>query len=468
MAKRNLSQITDFHLEQYKEIRAKRELKEEKRITKKVTSKKATDTAEKEKAKANKEKANAKAGRKSSGRTRNVKKLTEEQRIKVAAIRKYNAENRVEFLQKKYSRQQETKDLKKFLKQAAQQRQENNPDIFNCTRDAVILFQSENFCNEQLKKFLFKDGQPTCPYCEKETVIYEYKSRNIYKCKECERQFNLKTGTPFHKCKIPTSDFLYILLEETAAERGLTCQDVKDRINVSLKTGHLLLNKIRATAFNQELFSFTQTGEPVECDTAAYFGSNVNRYDYNKFTATETYKRSMQIHTMKQRMGSFRAELVQNLKEKTMLASIKKHIPTGCTIYTDEHKSYANLAAHGYKHETTNHFLGEHARGTIHTNSAESFNSQLKTGLRTHNNRISKKYLQYFINSIVFNLNVQASQLSLCEKFMFALENLCMQSTPQIQLAKIKRMLKRKSIFAPVAADMYETKFDKEYKIKVA
>ncbi len=176
--RRTLAEITEIHLKEYAEKRAKREQRQLKQLTKQIANQKATDKANKAKAKA---KANEKAKRKPSGRTRNVKTYSEEQKIKIAAIKKHTKENFVEFLQAKYNRQQERKDLLKFLQTSTKQRQEQNPDIFDSIRKGSRLFDSPEFCTEQLKKFLFKDGQPLCPYCKKETVIYTYQSRNIYK-----------------------------------------------------------------------------------------------------------------------------------------------------------------------------------------------------------------------------------------------------------------------------------------------
>lgn len=453
--KRNLAEITEANRLQRLAIKEKEKVRELKKLTAEILQKKPTPKTKKDKKKS------------LSGRTRNVKNWKESEKIRVAEIRKNNKENRVKFLQQKYSKQKEQKLLVKFLKTTQKQRQEKNPDIFKSIKQAEKFFESENFCKQQIEKFLFK-GQVICPYCEKETIIYKYVTRKIYKCKECERQFNFKTGTPFHKTKKSLSDWLRILLKETSSERGLTCQDVKDEIGVTIKTAHSMLNKLRASAFNQDLFNFTD-GSIIATDTTSCLGSNVNRYDYDKLTKPEIYKKQKHVIGMKQELGYVLAFSVPNLKASTMLKAIAKHVPLGCTIYTDEHVSFDKLKEIGYKHETTNHSLGEHARGKISTNGIESFNSQLKTGLRTHNNRISEKYLDLYINSIVFNLNTESAKLTLCEKFFLALENLCKHRQPQKQIAKIKKIQKKKSVFAPTKkVDFYKNDFDKEYQKQIA
>lgn len=436
--KRTFDEMAADNLQMRLEKEAKRKAKELKQLTKQITQQKNTTPT--------------KTGKK---RGRPTKVWTAEQKIKRAALKKHRDANRVEFLLNKYSKQKGTKELKKLLNKAQKQRQLDKPDLFKCAFDAANLMQSETYWLEQYKQYKYKDGKPTCPYCNKETRIYEYECRNIYKCKECQRQFNLKTGTIFHKSKIPFNKWLFLMLQETSTGRGLTCKKAMYEIGVTIKTSHAMLTKLRATAFSQDMFTFT-AGSTISIDTSAYIGSNVNRADYQKLTKPEIYRRSIQILGMKEELGMVRAVLVKDLKEDTMLEAVTKYIPTGCTIYSDEHKSFANLSAQGYKHETTNHSLGEHARGDISTNGVESFNSHLKTGLRAHNNRTTKRYLQLLINSIVFTLNANAANLTLQERFNMAFENLAKHNKPLKQIAKIKKLLKKQSALLP-----------KEVKIKI-
>ena len=51
------------------------------------------------------------------------------------------------------------------------------------------------------------DGNPVCPACGG-TDHYNLKSRPVWKCKACSKQFSLTSGTIFHSRKLRVRDIL--------------------------------------------------------------------------------------------------------------------------------------------------------------------------------------------------------------------------------------------------------------------
>jgi transposase-like protein len=51
------------------------------------------------------------------------------------------------------------------------------------------------------------DGKPYCAHCGCFDV-YSCRSRPIWRCKECGRQFSVTSGTQFHSRKLPHRDYL--------------------------------------------------------------------------------------------------------------------------------------------------------------------------------------------------------------------------------------------------------------------
>jgi hypothetical protein len=50
-------------------------------------------------------------------------------------------------------------------------------------------------------------GQPYCPHCGS-AEVYSYRSRPIWRCKDCGKQFSVTSGTIFHSRKLPHRDYL--------------------------------------------------------------------------------------------------------------------------------------------------------------------------------------------------------------------------------------------------------------------
>jgi transposase-like protein len=57
------------------------------------------------------------------------------------------------------------------------------------------------------------DGEPICPVCGG-TEHYNLKSRPVWKCKACAKQFSLTSGTIFHSRKLQLRDILGVSTAE--------------------------------------------------------------------------------------------------------------------------------------------------------------------------------------------------------------------------------------------------------------
>ena len=51
------------------------------------------------------------------------------------------------------------------------------------------------------------NGQPYCPHCGC-VDVYSFRCRPIWRCKGCNKQFSVTSGTLFHSRKLPIRDYL--------------------------------------------------------------------------------------------------------------------------------------------------------------------------------------------------------------------------------------------------------------------
>jgi transposase-like protein len=73
-------------------------------------------------------------------------------------------------------------------------------------------------------------------------------------------------------------------------------------------------------------------------------------------------------------------------------------------VATDEHSGYRFLK-NRFEHQAIRHGKGEYVRGTIHTNSIESFWALLKRGVIGTYHHVSKKYLPLYLAEFQFRHN---------------------------------------------------------------
>lgn len=63
------------------------------------------------------------------------------------------------------------------------------------------------------------DGEPFCPECGC-CESYDLKTRQVYKCKGCAKQYNITSGTIFHSRKLAVRDILAAIAIFTNGAKG--------------------------------------------------------------------------------------------------------------------------------------------------------------------------------------------------------------------------------------------------------
>ena len=72
-----------------------------------------------------------------------------------------------------------------------------------------------------LEKNIWKNGIK-CGYCGSKRVSKRNKKTGFFQCKDCRKQFNVRTNTIFHKSKIPLSKWLYSVYLTQTGRKGIS------------------------------------------------------------------------------------------------------------------------------------------------------------------------------------------------------------------------------------------------------
>src|SRR5215203_7144535 len=76
-------------------------------------------------------------------------------------------------------------------------------------------------------------GDPVCPACGC-LAVYEYRSRPLFKCKACAKQFSVTSGTIFHSRKLPVRDYLLAIAIFVNGAKG--CQPSSSAVTSTCPT----------------------------------------------------------------------------------------------------------------------------------------------------------------------------------------------------------------------------------------
>ncbi len=136
-----------------------------------------------------------------------------------------------------------------------------------------VMRMSEDEAHAALKaiRWAENDGEPFCPKCGC-CAVYEFKARRIFKCKACEAQFSLTSGTIFASRKLPVRDILAAIAIFTNGAKGYSALQLSRDLNVQYKTAFVMAHKLRE-ALGKRQEGQTLSGA-VEVD-GGYFGGYV-------------------------------------------------------------------------------------------------------------------------------------------------------------------------------------------------
>jgi transposase-like protein len=236
------------------------------------------------------------------------------------------------------------------------------------------------------------DGEPVCPQCGC-VVCYEYASRPIFKCKACERQFSVTSGTLFSSRKLPMRDYLMAIAIFVNGAKGVSALQLSRDLNVQYKTAFVLAHKLRE-AMAAEHKGKVLRGH-VEID-GAYFGGHVkpanrkaDRVD-RRLAEHQTGKRRCVV-AMRERGGRTLPFVV--ITEDQAVPLVRQVVEHGSTVYADEASSWDALHAF-YDARRVNHSIAFHDEG-VSTNWAESFFSRLRRAEIGQHHRIGVHLHQY-------------------------------------------------------------------------
>ncbi len=69
------------------------------------------------------------------------------------------------------------------------------------------MSDEEAYQTFKLIRWAVTNGEPFCPKCGC-VAVYTYQTRRLFKCKGCNHQFSVTSGTIFASRKLPIRDYL--------------------------------------------------------------------------------------------------------------------------------------------------------------------------------------------------------------------------------------------------------------------
>lgn len=111
-------------------------------------------------------------------------------------------------------------------------------------KEAIEYFGDAETCFEYVVNLRWSDGVVTCPHCHSEFVGF-VKTRRIWNCLKCKKQFSIKTGTIFQDSPIALDKWLCAMWLIANAKNGISSYEIHRALGVTQKTAWFMLHRIR-------------------------------------------------------------------------------------------------------------------------------------------------------------------------------------------------------------------------------
>jgi transposase-like protein len=253
-----------------------------------------------------------------------------------------------------------------------------------------------------------------CPRCKRERKFHRTKTRASYTCDSCGLHLHPMKGTIFQKSTTSLHLWFYAMYLMSSTRCGISAKQLERELGVTYKTAWRMFNKIRNELMNDEGES-ALSGE-VEADETGWGGRPRKRGTRAEGARFREAKPT--VLGMVERGGRVRARVVPSRRGEGFSAELRGHINPESILYTDDWMAYKPLSREFAAHRVINHSAGSYVEGDVYTNTIEGFFGNLKTGMRGAYKKVSRKWLQSYLDEYTWRYNARREAGSLFSQLL--------------------------------------------------
>ena len=266
--------------------------------------------------------------------------------------------------------------------------------------EAIRYFSDLIVCLEAVSKAKWPKG-PECPRCQSKRLSF-LKTRLMWTCLECRKQFSVKVGTIFEDSAIGLDKWLTAMWLLANCKNGVSSYEIGRALSVTQKTAWFMLHRIRYAQHHGTINKMTGT---VEADETFIGGKARNMH---------ADKRAEKIHgrgpdgkaivfgLLDRETGEVRTSVVGTRRKHHLHGAIRENVAPGAELNTDALKSYDGL--NEYTHKVVDH-AEAYVDGSVHTNRLENFWSLLKRTIKGTYVSIEPFHLFRYLDEQSFRFN---------------------------------------------------------------
>jgi transposase-like protein len=277
-------------------------------------------------------------------------------------------------------------------------------------QEAIVYFSDPERAFRYAVRLRWPDARINCPRCGSEKHSF-VKTRRLWFCYGCKKQFTLKVGTIFEDSALGMDKWMAAMWMLCNCKNGISSYELAKDIGITQKSAWFMLHRLREAMQAGSIVKMSGPG-PKEVDETFVGPNPAKMHKDRRVKQLAAYGRKPKAVVMgmlDRDSRQVRAQVIPNIKRETLQNAILEQIEKGSTVYTDAYPSYDNLAAQEYIHATVNH-VDEYVRGQVHTQSIENFWSLLKRTLKGTYVAVEPFHLDAYVTEQCFRFNNRATR----------------------------------------------------------
>jgi transposase-like protein len=279
---------------------------------------------------------------------------------------------------------------------------------------SAILQAIPEACRDERAAVEFLEAQrwgsePACARCGSIAVYKmldrktgERSKRFLWRCKDCEQQFTVRTGTVLEDSRIPHRIWCHAFWRACSSKKGVSALQIQRETGLSYKSALFLMHRIRWAMADDPDTSTKLTGT-VEADET-YVGGQPRGTGRGKGYTVKT-----PVFAVIQRDGEMRTAVLERVTAENMPRNLRRFVDLAqARLITDEAHHYKAIGREfAGGHESVKHSAHEYVRGDVTTNTVEGFFGLLKRGLHGTFHSVSKRHLHRYCSEFEFRWNTR-------------------------------------------------------------
>jgi len=213
--------------------------------------------------------------------------------------------------------------------------------------DAIRYFTDPDVCLSFVANLRWPFG-PICPECRGVEPSF-LKTRRLWKCRACKKQFSVKVGTIFEDSAIGLDKWLPALWMVVNCKNGVSSYEIARSLGITQKSAWFMAHRIRLA---MQTGTFKRLSGEVEVDET-FIGGRA-RFMHKgkrirKIKGTGTIGKAA-VMGLLERHGPdghsvVKVKMVPNVRRKALLPEVRESVASGAEVFTDALHSYKGLGA---------------------------------------------------------------------------------------------------------------------------